>query len=73
MLICFRYDPKTDTWKLVAPMSVARDSVGVCTLGDRLIAVGGYDGQQYLSLAEIYDPHLDKWEQVMKIHESFDK
>lgn len=59
-----RYDPKTDTWTMVAPMSVARDAIGVCVLGDRLIAVGGYDGQQYLTLAEAYDPHLNEWEPV---------
>lgn len=59
-----RYDPKTDTWTMVAPMSVPRDAVGVCVLGDRLIAVGGYDGQQYLTLVEAYDPHLNEWESV---------
>jgi len=59
-----RYDPKTDTWTMVAPMSVPRDAVGVCVLGDRLMAVGGYDGQQYLTLVEAYDPHLNEWESV---------
>ncbi|XP_015172686.1 PREDICTED: kelch-like protein 5 isoform X2 [Polistes dominula] len=59
-----KYDPKTDTWTMVAPMSVARDAVGVCVLGDKLMAVGGYDGQQYLTLVEAYDPHLNKWEPV---------
>lgn len=60
----YRYDPKTDTWTMVAPMSVPRDAVGVCVLGDRLMAVGGYDGQQYLTLVEAYDPHLNEWEPV---------
>ncbi|EFN84980.1 Kelch-like protein 5 [Harpegnathos saltator] len=59
-----RYDPKTDTWTMVAPMSVPRDAVGVCVLGDRLMAVGGYNGQQYLMLVEAYDPHLNEWEPV---------
>lgn len=49
---------------MVAPMSVARDAVGVCVLGDRLFAVGGYDGQQYLTLVEAYDPILNEWQQV---------
>lgn len=49
---------------MVAPMSVPRDAVGVCVLGDRLMAVGGYDGQQYLTLVEAYDPHLNEWEPV---------
>ncbi|KAG7270435.1 hypothetical protein CRUP_022379 [Coryphaenoides rupestris] len=34
-----RYDPQTDAWTTVAPMSLSRDAVGVCLLGDRLYAV----------------------------------
>ncbi|UYV64104.1 KLHL4 [Cordylochernes scorpioides] len=59
-----RYDPKTDTWTTVAPMGVRRDAVGVCLLGDQLFAIGGYDGQSYLSLVEAYDPQNNEWEQV---------
>ncbi|XP_024893513.1 kelch-like protein 5 [Temnothorax curvispinosus] len=62
-----RYDPKTDTWTMVAPMSVPRSEVGVCVLGDRLMAVGGYDGQQFLTLVEAYDPHLNEWEPVASL------
>ncbi len=66
-LICFtsfRYDPKTDMWTAVAPMSLSRDAVGVCLLGDRLYAVGGYDGQVYLNTVEAYDPQTNEWTQV---------
>ncbi|XP_017540686.1 kelch-like protein 5 isoform X1 [Pygocentrus nattereri] len=59
-----RYDPKTDMWTAVAPMSVSRDAVGVCLLGDRLYAVGGYDGQVYLNTVEAYDPQTNEWMQV---------
>lgn len=63
---CFlcRYDPRTDAWTLVAPMSIGRDAIGVSVLGDRLIAVGGYDGQSYLNIVEAYDPQTNEWEQV---------
>lgn len=65
MFICFfRYDPKTDMWTAVAPMSLSRDAVGVCLLGDRLYAVGGYDGQVYLNTVEAYDPQTNEWTQV---------
>lgn len=60
----YRYDPRTDAWTLVAPMSIGRDAIGVSVLGDRLIAVGGYDGQSYLSIVEAYDPQTNEWEQV---------
>lgn len=59
-----RYDPQTDVWTAVAPMSISRDAVGVCLLGDRLFAVGGYDGQVYLSIVEAYDPQTNEWTQV---------
>ncbi|XP_023812293.1 kelch-like protein 5 [Oryzias latipes] len=59
-----RYDPQTDMWTAVAPMSLSRDAVGVCLLGDRLYAVGGYDGQVYLNTVEAYDPQTNEWSQV---------
>ncbi|XP_054271966.1 kelch-like protein 5 [Macrosteles quadrilineatus] len=63
-----RYDPKTDTWTTVASMSVGRDSLGVCRLGDRLLAVGGYDGQSYLRLVEAYDSQTNEWQQVAPLN-----
>uniref|UniRef100_A0A2K5CUQ3 Kelch like family member 5 n=1 Tax=Aotus nancymaae TaxID=37293 RepID=A0A2K5CUQ3_AOTNA len=59
-----RYDPKTDMWTAVASMSISRDAVGVCLLGDKLYAVGGYDGQAYLNTVEAYDPQTNEWTQV---------
>ncbi|XP_023389737.1 kelch-like protein 5 [Pteropus vampyrus] len=59
-----RYDPKTDVWTAVASMSISRDAVGVCLLGDKLYAVGGYDGQTYLNTVEAYDPQTNEWTQV---------
>lgn len=67
----FRYDPKTDTWTMVAPLSMPRDAVGVCLLGDRLYAVGGYDGQTYLNTMESYDPQTNEWTQVRLLPASF--
>lgn len=61
--IC-RYDPTTDSWTIIANMSIARDSIGVGILGHKLFAVGGYDGQTYLSLVETYNPITNEWKQV---------
>ncbi|GFG32453.1 hypothetical protein Cfor_04302 [Coptotermes formosanus] len=63
-----RYDPKTDTWTQVASLSVGRDAIGVCLLGDRLIAVGGYDGQHYLRLVEAYDTQNNEWQEVAPLN-----
>merc|ERR1719189_777712 len=35
-----RYDPATDTWTLVASLSIGRDAIGVCVLGQKLFAGG---------------------------------
>lgn len=63
-----RYDQKTDTWTMVSPLSVPRDAVGVCLLGDRLYAVGGYDGQSYLNSVESYDAQNNEWTAVILIN-----
>jgi kelch-like protein 1/4/5 len=59
-----RYDPKTDQWTMIANISSPRDAVGVCILGDRVFAVGGYDGQHYLQDVESFDPVLNEWSKV---------
>lgn len=56
-----RYDPKTDQWTLVSPITSPRDAVAMCLFGDRLFAVGGCDGQHYLGDVESYDPQANVW------------
>ncbi|XP_056456600.1 kelch-like protein 4 isoform X1 [Gadus chalcogrammus] len=63
-----RYDPKTDVWTTVASLSVPRDAVGVGLLGDRLYAVGGYDGQSYLGTVESYDAQNNEWAEEVPLN-----
>ncbi|XP_028150298.2 kelch-like protein 5 [Diabrotica virgifera virgifera] len=56
-----RYDPKTDTWSTVASLSSKRDAVAACRFGDKLYAIGGYDGSHYLRTVEQYDPNANEW------------
>lgn len=51
-------------WTTVSPLGVPRDAVGVCLLGERLYAVGGYDGQSYLNTVESYDAQNNEWTEV---------
>lgn len=53
-------------WTTVSSLSVSRDAVGVCLLGDRLYAVGGHDGQSYLNTVESYDAQNNEWTEVNK-------
>ncbi|KAI5236730.1 Kelch-Like Protein 4 [Manis pentadactyla] len=59
-----KYDSKTDLWSALAPLSVPREAVALCPLGDRLYVVGGYDGQSYLNTVESYDAQTDEWREV---------
>ncbi|XP_005409784.1 PREDICTED: kelch-like protein 4 isoform X1 [Chinchilla lanigera] len=63
-----RYDPKNDSWSTMAPLSVPRDAVGVCPLGDKLYVVGGYDGHTYLNTVESYDAQKDEWNEEVPIN-----
>lgn len=56
-----RFDPQTNEWKMVAPMSKRRCGVGVAVLFELLYAVGGHDGQSYLNSIERYDPQTNQW------------
>lgn len=59
-----RYDPTCDQWTMISPISSPRDAVGLCVLGDKIFAVGGYDGQQYLQDVECYDPVNNEWDKM---------
>jgi len=63
-----RYDPATDTWSMVCSLSIGRDAIGVCVLGEKLFAVGGYDGAGYLSLVEAYDSRENTWREVASLN-----
>ncbi len=60
----FRYDPEADQWTVVASVASPRDGVGVCRLGDMMMAVGGFDGTQYLNTVECYDQKSNRWKKV---------
>lgn len=43
-------------------MSTRRARVGVAAVGNRLYAVGGYDGTSDLATVESYDPVTNTWQ-----------
>ncbi|KAH8356643.1 hypothetical protein KR084_010975 [Drosophila pseudotakahashii] len=59
-----RYDPATDTWTLICSLALGRDAIGCALLGDRLIVVGGYDGNHALKSVEEYDPVRNGWNEL---------
>lgn len=55
------YDPAKNEWKFVAPMNSQRDGACVVTEGRYIYVISGYDGHNYLSSVEMYDPSADEW------------
>jgi N-acetylneuraminic acid mutarotase len=51
------YDPSTDQWSTVQPMSQARYGSACSVLDGKIYAIGGLN----LSTVEIYDPASDTW------------
>lgn len=52
----------------IASLSIGRDAIGVALLGGCLIAVGGYDGNQYLKTVEQFDPESNEWNQLAPLN-----
>lgn len=59
------YDPTTQSFKPLSPMSTARASHTAIALNNgRVLVAGGWTGTQATNSAEIYDPATDQWEIV---------
>ena len=58
------YDTQTNTWRRVAEMPTARAHLAAVAVGEKIYAIGGWDGGQRLATVEAYDPQKDRWESV---------
>ena len=63
------FDPQTNAWTPLAPMSTARSAFAMAAVQRKLYAVGGFDGpptsaSAALATAEAYDPQQNRWEAV---------
>lgn len=64
-----KYNPDTDLWQEVAPMSVAR--MGVCVVADEssMYAIGGWSQNGVADVVEKYDPQRNSWSRVASTRE----
>lgn len=61
----FKYNPVTNFWQDVAPMSIARSSVCAVAGGNFLYAAGGESADsECLDVVEKFDPHRNCWHRV---------
>ena len=56
MASCEEYNTLSGKWRPVADMSTDRMWHSAVTMGDNVLVVGGYDGSDYLSSVELFDP-----------------
>ncbi|XP_073231254.1 kelch-like protein 25 [Porites lutea] len=60
-----KYNPDTNQWLKVCPLSTPRSGVCVVTDGSYLYAIGGIDKTgQYLNIVERFDPRKNTWENL---------
>lgn len=66
------YDPGTDEWSDVAPMSQPRHGLAAVALPSLglIMAIGGWDGDNLLSSTEIYDISTGKWSATGQMNEA---
>ena len=64
------FNPQTNTWAAVAPMSTARTFFSLTAARGKLYAVGGVDGKTSLATVEAYNPQQDRWDAVAPIAEA---
>uniref|UniRef100_UPI00358F94B4 kelch-like protein 8 n=2 Tax=Myxine glutinosa TaxID=7769 RepID=UPI00358F94B4 len=55
------YDPLRNRWFLAPEMNSRRRHVGVISVGGKVYAVGGHDGNEHLTSMEVFDPEVNKW------------
>lgn len=57
----------TNNWSTVSSLSSKRDAVAACMFGDKIVAVGGFDGSHYLQTVEQYDPITNEWSSLKSL------
>lgn len=59
--------PKNAEWVLVTRMPTPRAFFGAVLVNEEIYVVGGYDGQQEQSAAEVYTPAADEWRKLQPL------
>jgi hypothetical protein len=62
------FDPLVGRWRIAEEMIMLRSRVGVGVMGNKLYAIGGYDGTDRLSTVEEFDPSTKQWSKVTSMH-----
>jgi N-acetylneuraminic acid mutarotase len=69
----YEYDPKLDSWRILAPLKAGRGSVGTVALDGKIHAIAGRapDGTT-VTTHEVYDPATNKWKDLAPLPKARD-
>lgn len=63
--LAFEYDPATDKWRQLAPLSSPRGSVSLAAVGGKIHAIGGRGlDKNTVATHQVYDPASGKWSEA---------
>ncbi len=62
-----RFDTVSGEWSAVAPLPAPRCGLALVAHGDRLYALGGWDGSQVTETAFVYDPVANRWQAIRSL------
>ena len=61
-LFIFRYDTITDQWTFIKPLHSPRSALAAVSFKcGRVLALGGYNGVDFVSTIEMLDPNTGEW------------
>jgi hypothetical protein len=71
--VAYEFDPKLNTWRILAPMKIGRGSVNVVAIDGKIHAIGGRDALgNTLTLHEVYDPGNNTWKDAAPLPKARD-
>lgn len=64
---CERYDFKLKCWSAVQPMLCRRSTFRATVLNDSILVAGGYDEENTIDNAEVYNDKSDGWKAISNL------
>ena len=58
------FDPRENVWSQGAPLPIRVSAYALAAFEGNLYLFGGWDGEKYSSQVIVYDPDLEKWQEI---------
>lgn len=64
------FDPREKSWREISRMSTKRGCHCLAVLNEKLYALGGYSGDDFIPTVEVFDPRRGLWTKTEPMNES---